>query len=282
MENVSQQSALRRCQLIQQQMLDLFVAICERHHLQYFLSYGTLLGAMRHKGAIPWDDDLDVAMLKRDYQKFLKVAPRELPPHILLQTPRSVPGAFEYFAKLRDQRTFFLEAHSACQAPNGVFIDIFPLVEFPDVSQRTRTVLAGGISYSWRKERKHRTMRHRYILGVFSSGLQAMFWRLMRMVLKVCVHVMCWFKATILLAAAEAGNRRYAYRKEDVFPLGEAEYDGKRYAVPHNPDAILTAFYGDWRQPPPENCRGGYHTRWIGLDGPIPSQWSFPPCGWRE
>lgn len=76
---------MRKIWQVELSMLDKIDAICRKHHIQYFLLHGTLLGAVRHKGFIPWDDDLDIGMLRKDYDKFMEVAPKELGEPYFLQ-----------------------------------------------------------------------------------------------------------------------------------------------------------------------------------------------------
>ena len=80
-----------------------FTRICEELGLSYFAVQGTLLGAIRHGGFIPWDDDIDVGMLRKDYEVFLREAPSRLPEYYFLQTFRSDPEFYHCFGKLRPQ-----------------------------------------------------------------------------------------------------------------------------------------------------------------------------------
>lgn len=105
-----------------------FAKICEQFNLRYFALYGTLLGAIRHKGMIPWDDDMDVGMPREDYDLFCKECVSEFPDPYLLQTPYSDSGYYFSFAKIRNKNTTcvseIMQKAGFCQ---GIFLDIFPL-----------------------------------------------------------------------------------------------------------------------------------------------------------
>ena len=92
----------------QQRMVELllaFDAICKRHHIRYWLIGGTLIGAARHQGFIPWDDDMDVQMLREDYLKMIEILPRELDETMALQCRQTDENYFFQYAKLRDRRS---------------------------------------------------------------------------------------------------------------------------------------------------------------------------------
>ena len=110
-------------------MLDVVDAICKKHNLKYFALHGTLLGAVRHKGFIPWDDDLDIGMLREDYDKFLEVAKAELPEHLFLQTMFTESDVFySGITRIRDSRTTAIEERDLNHVSNkGIWIDILPL-----------------------------------------------------------------------------------------------------------------------------------------------------------
>jgi len=97
-------------------------------NLTYYISYGTLLGAIRHKGFIPWDDDIDVCMPRGDYDRFIKEGSEYLPENYFIQTMESDPKYALNFAKLRDSNTALFEKHVLdVDINHGVFIDIFPV-----------------------------------------------------------------------------------------------------------------------------------------------------------
>ena len=92
-------SLLRRQQHRMLEMVVELDRVCRKHNIPYFLYGGTLLGAVRHNGFIPWDDDLDVGLLREDYLRLLKVLPEELPSHIVLQSNDTDPNYFYFFSK---------------------------------------------------------------------------------------------------------------------------------------------------------------------------------------
>lgn len=103
-----------------------FIAVCEKYNLRYFLIGGSLLGAVRHKGIIPWDDDIDVGMPRRDYDRFLELG-NEFEYPYFLQTPHTDPGYAYSFAKLRNSETTCVVPMFKYQSFNqGIFLDIFP------------------------------------------------------------------------------------------------------------------------------------------------------------
>lgn len=119
---------IKKLQQIELKMLEMFVHICEEEDLQYYLLGGTLLGAVRHKGFIPWDDDIDVGMPRGDYERFLLCAPKYLPEPYFLQTYKTDKEYPFPYAKIRKTNTVYKEtALSNLKMNHGVWIDIFPL-----------------------------------------------------------------------------------------------------------------------------------------------------------
>ena len=90
---------------VQLEMLDEVERICKKYGLKYFADSGTLIGAVRHQAYIPWDDDIDLVMLREDYETFLKVAPGELKEYLVLQTPYREKNYLRAHAQLRNSRT---------------------------------------------------------------------------------------------------------------------------------------------------------------------------------
>ncbi len=119
--------ANRKLKVVLLELLHEFDRVCKKHNIPYVVFCGTALGAVRHKGFIPWDDDLDVSMLREDYERFLKVAPEELQEKYYLQAEFSKHWNM-HFSKLRKNNTTFLEKFHPKDKKmhQGIYIDIFP------------------------------------------------------------------------------------------------------------------------------------------------------------
>lgn len=118
---------------VELQMLEKFVDVCERHNLNYFLDGGTLLGAVRHKGFIPWDDDIDVIMPRDDYDRLWEIAKDEFQYPYFFQTTLSEDGFFRTHAQLRNSETTgFIDIDREKDINRGIFMDIFVLDSIPD------------------------------------------------------------------------------------------------------------------------------------------------------
>ena len=120
---------LRQCQLVLLRQLKIFDYLSKKYEFKYWLDSGTLLGAVRHKGFVPWDDDIDIGILRTDYEKFLRYAAHELPPDIFLQMPDTEPHYHRHdVVKLRDKYSNY--AGLAAQKSdltfhNGLHVELF-------------------------------------------------------------------------------------------------------------------------------------------------------------
>ncbi len=126
---------MNELQRVEFDLLQNFVNICNKLDLKYYLVCGSALGAVKYNGFIPWDDDIDVALLRDDYNIFLEKAPEMLPDYIFLQNYKSDLSFPQIYSKLRNSNTAFIEK-SAADLPinHGINIDIFPLDGYPETS----------------------------------------------------------------------------------------------------------------------------------------------------
>lgn len=127
------QEKLRNLQLTQIEILKEIDLVCKKNNLKYSLYAGTLLGAIRHKGFIPWDDDLDICMPRKDYEKFLEIWKDKEHPGFLIQNKEREKNFSQSFTKIRKKHTTFLQkGEPKNQYHTGIFVDIFPIDRMPN------------------------------------------------------------------------------------------------------------------------------------------------------
>ena len=264
------QKLLRELQLAELSIFREFAAICEAHGLQYFLDGGTLLGAVRHKGFIPWDDDLDVAMPRKDYERFCQIAPDALPEGLFFQSYHSDPHYPNPFAKIRREGTTFGEKiYEGCKMRGGVFIDVFPYDVFPEKrSQQLRQ----GLSVEWYKHLllckdrvrpwrgmtgKRRLVKMIEYLPFFPlSGLFSHEWLARRY-----DRALTRYEGTETGRIKEPDLRfgKVVVPSECMREFVDLDFEDMKAKCPANYDALLKGLYGDYMQLPPENQRGDWH-----------------------
>ncbi len=243
---------LRACQLKQLGILEEIDRICRRHSICYWLDGGTLLGAVRHGGFIPWDDDIDIAMRLEDMGRFVELARRELPDGLFVQTRLTDPEVEAPITKVRDMDSFCVEAgdNFAAGYQKGLYVDIFPFVDYPTVPPSFVKRVALGISksYSILHKAHHYSLRAMAEL-VWFGGMY-------------CIDSVLWAAADALCRHGTyigniTINNGYGimHRKDSVFPTVAIDFEGKPFSAPANPDAYLRDLYHDYMALPPEDKR---------------------------
>lgn len=118
---------------VQLDLLEKVIEICKKHNIKYFASYGTLLGTIRHSGYIPWDDDIDIEMLRNDYNKFMDIAIKELKDPYFIQCYKTEKNYHRPHIQIRNSNTTaIIDEDKYNNFNKGIFIDIFPIDNVPD------------------------------------------------------------------------------------------------------------------------------------------------------
>lgn len=249
----------RELQLCELDILKAVDKICKDHKIEYFLYCGTLLGAVKFQGFIPWDDDLDIAMTRENLEKFMLVASEELPNHLFLQS--YLTDGYPYFmVKIRNSNTTFIEPHMREMKVNhGVFIDIFTLDPVPaDIKERAKfqkkqirlqTILHVG--RIWRDRKKYSFFKRQIdlIISFISRSISQDY-----LIKKYTEHVTQFEdqETGYIGNTAKAFGLKKSYRNEDIWPLRELQFEDQLFPVPNNFDAVLRQDYGDYTATPPE------------------------------
>ena len=243
-------STLREYQLYLLDMLKWFDDFCQKEHITYWLSSGTCLGAVRHGGFIPWDDDIDVEMLEEDYVRLLKIF-KETDDYGL-QTYKNDKYYLQQFAKLRDKHSKITEKE--CNHLDdkykyrGAFMDIFPIEYTPKFIAwlvdfvRMRTIVFIGI-----RAFNYSGFKRKLLLGTlvvlqriyFYCFLPVMKFPFKFIKGKTLRHSVGWYKVI--------------RKREELFPLTRIDFEGVSLPVPKQYDKYLTRMFGDYMQIPSED-----------------------------
>lgn len=259
-------SLLRKVQLAQLKIAKEVRRVCDENGISYFLCCGTLLGAIRHQGFIPWDDDLDMGMLRQDYEKFCRIAPEKLRPGFCLQSWYTEDGYALPFAKVRMKNTLYVESKGRRLQENGFYIDVFPFDYAPVTEEQQYThgrkladlfrmkLMKSGWKPWMDNDRIQWKKRIGYLYYQMRAALMSQ-QKIVRRYDSLAVSI----PATDILCRQRGMYKLDCYRVEWYEELAEYIFEGEPFKGPKQFDAVLTAQFGDYMQLPPEDQRENRH-----------------------
>lgn len=251
-------------QKVEFDLLKVFIDICDRLNLHYFMVCGSALGAVKYQGFIPWDDDVDVALCRREYEIFITRAPDMLPENLFLQNYHSELNFPQFYSKLRNSQTTYIEESSKnLDINHGVYIDIFPLDGYPEnsltaarleIKKKILSLKCGCLFEHDGASMKARILyKLERALGVHK--------RLQTNIAKLDKALSRWPAETARMWCNHGnwqGNREYASRAQ--YGAGRyATFEGIEVRIPERYDEYLTQKYGDWRLDLPDSEKAGHH-----------------------
>lgn len=251
---------LRKLQLCMLEILDEVVRICDKHNIKYFLVGGSALGAYRHKGFIPWDDDIDIAILRVDYEKFSRICEHELNEKFFHQTPFTDLEYPWLFSKMRLNHTFAEESSLIKEnVHHGISIDIFPVDYAPIIGYGVARCVY-KILDSLCSVHKNRAMdtvepKARIVVKVARIVPRQYYYKVRKIFLKLNNK---FNRKSVLLynfGSPLAKSKKIRYKTE-WFTEGDCflEFEDKKYRVPNAVEELLELCYGEsYMQIPPQN-----------------------------
>lgn len=230
-------------------------ALCDRHGIPYWLDSGTLLGAVRHGGFIPWDDDIDICIARKDLPRLIEAARRDLPADLYLQCPETDAEIQLPVYKVRDRHSYIVEAGDdfSRNYGKGLFVDIFPMEAWPSLPAgisrklargycRANAILHSAHHYSWR------SCAELFYFGVKRAVFSCV-WRMCRLILP------CNKYFSNVLSGSGNGNR---HLRSTIYPLSEIAFENRTFKAPADTDRYLRDLFRDYMQLPPEDQRQGH------------------------
>ena len=242
-------TTLRQAQLVMLEMMKVVDKICRKHDIQYWLDAGTLLGAVRHKGFIPWDDDLDIIMPRGDFNRFIEIAPQELPEDLFLQTRKTDKSIWKWI-KIRDNYGTFIqktEKDKKIKYHQGIFMDIFPF----DLVKNGYNI--SKLFLNRRFQISEKTKKIAWILNPLSTLLVKLigFERLKKYFIKT--H--SGNNPRYVTPGIDFTLSFHSFEYDVIFPLKEIDFEGYSFMAPSDPDKYLTTIFGDYMKLPEEQAR---------------------------
>lgn len=264
---------VRQFQMVLLSMLKDFDKVCKKNHLDYILFSGTVLGAVRHQGFIPWDDDLDVAIHRDQYQKLLTALQKDLPDKYVVQCFETDERYLAPFPamKIRLKDTYLEERNillkNKCTTSTGIFIDVFVLNSVSENKKedlkwrRTNLCLSWLITGLENLDINPRLLKKKFIQNAKDYGKQNKNSRLIG-------DEITW--------VYNLPKKPYIYRYDDIYPTILLPFEDGKFPVPHHPEAFLEAHYGsNYMELPSENKRFSKHIKYVSLISDCPERNKF-------
>lgn len=262
--------SIQETQAIALEILKKVTDICDEKKLRYFLAYGTLIGAVRHKGFIPWDDDLDIMMPRPDYDKLLEYLYLHKIDNLTLFNRSTCPNYPYMISRISDDKTI-LEMENEESVGMGVFIDIYPL---DGMGYSIKEVLNIGRRADLLSSLCYQATRKRFAMETTSSLFRKIIKRPVYLFSKMLGKEFLQDKIesfakrnTISYDNSEwvgdimwlSGGRRDIFRREWFDKYDSVEFEQYTFKIPKDYDKVLKQTYGDYMKLPPEDQRVGHH-----------------------
>lgn len=244
---------LDKVKKVELEVMKYFMDICKKNNLTYYIFYGTLLGCIRHKGFIPWDDDIDVAMPPEDYLKFLKVMENEKSDKYYLQNIDNTKYCSYVFSKIRKYNTTMVEEDmNYLPFKKGINIDVFPLMKYPKNKFKQKLFM-----YRYRVAL---LLANRDVKGAIKNKI---IYFLLHIIPRGIINKMISHRMNKILKYNGDFDKYYINDLKRSFDKNwfrklEKPFEKEKMIIPKDYDKILTELYGDYMTPPPEDKRYGH------------------------
>lgn len=251
---------LEELQKLELEIMDEIHKYCIENNIKYYLGYGTLIGAVRHKGYIPWDDDIDIFMMRKDYNKFIKEFSSNKGYKVI--SIESEPNFYLPFAKVINTNTILKEEISS-KFLLGVFVDIFPLDEVPikEVKKfyRKQKVLNKALALKFRGGKRRNI--YKKIIS-FIAKLMLLPFSKRFLINKIIKHASKYMNKECEYVGSMVAliyNKKDIWKKEFFNATIDLPFENRNYLCPKEYDKVLSNTYGDYMELPPKERQVSSH-----------------------
>ncbi|MCI8515617.1 MAG: LicD family protein [Hungatella sp.] len=259
------------------QILQEIIRVCNKYHLRLTMWAGSMLGGVRHQGFIPWDDDLDVALLREDYEKLVEVADKEFKKPLFFQTALTDSKFFFGYARLRNSETTgMITWNQSSDYNNGIYVDIYVLDGYDDKKANLRRQLQ-------KRDFISQFLNTYYADDTYQSRKPAMVTKLFQSIAHVhpyeywnkrYTNIITEYNDTAtrvsLMTHEEKDIKKYWCSKSDFNEIIKLPFENMEVPILKNYDKILRNFYGNYMEFPPVELRGAWHENLIIFEPDIP------------
>ena len=251
-------------------MLKEFLRICDKYHLQYFMAGGTFLGAVRHSGFIPWDDDIDIGMFRKDYDKFLEISETELKEPYRIQTYKNTETHHYYFSHIVDTRYKVKRLGSIDKREEYVWIDIFPYDGLPKGFIKEKTTYIKLLFYRFcyhmanfekiNLERKDRAFWQKVLLKILFIGQKIVHFDKRKWIDKIDKNLKAidLEQSNVIMSFMGVKLIKEIFPKEKYIKLRKYEFEKLSLWGPQDYDYVLKQLYGDYMKLHPIQNRNSH------------------------
>ena len=246
--------SLEESKKMQLDILDFVTDVCEKNKIRYWLEFGTLIGAVRHKGYIPWDDDIDIGMLREDYVKFREIFNDPSKRYELHDIENDKDYNF-LFAKIFDTKT--VEKDPNAMKETCLNIDLFIFDDVPDSERLQRKIFDRRDLFRKLNNIQVLGMNKSSFVKTFMTHLIKPFFMLLpsNYFLRKFYKEMQRYGKNEKFAANLCGYARYVVNKSDVSETILTQFENRQYRIPVGFDRMLTSCFGDYMTLPPVEKR---------------------------